>query len=173
MTAHDEARDNVGFVLEHLARVAHAEFGTEVMGATPERWLAFLESFLVGYQEPLPEPARYEVPGSGPIRVEAIRFYSLCEHHLLPFFGAVDIEYEPSGLVVGISELVRMVGRQSARLQLQERMTAQLAEDVWRVTGAHRVFVRVEAEHLCMAMRGVRTPEALVVTEATRPVSQS
>lgn len=169
MTDRDGVKHGVAGVLAYLEGVAGSEFGSEVIGSTPERWLAFLESFLTGYTEPLPEPARYEVPEAGPVRVEAIRFYSLCEHHLLPFFGSVSIEYHPSGLVIGISDLVRVVTRHAARLQLQERMTLAIAEDVWQLTRAEQVVVRAEAEHLCMAMRGVRAPDALVVTEARRP----
>lgn len=169
MTPHDDARAKVAEVLAHLARSARADFGEEVMGATPDRWLGFLEGFLVGYGQPLPAPARYEVGELCPVRVEGIRFYSLCEHHMLPFFGTVAIEYQPSGYVVGLSDLVRMVERQSARLQLQERLTAALADDILEVTGAKRVLVQVKAEHLCVSMRGPETPGVVMVTEATRP----
>jgi len=169
VTSRDDARAKLAEVLAHLADAAGADFGEEVMAATPERWLGFLEGFLTGYTQPLPAPARYQVEELGPVRIEGIRFHSLCEHHMLPFFGTVIIEYEPNGLVVGVSDLLRMVERQSARLQLQERLTAALADDILEVTVARRVAVKVTAEHLCVSMRGPKSPGALMTTEAVRP----
>lgn len=95
-------------------------------------------------------------------------FYSLCEHHLLPFFGSAHVAYIPRGKVVGISKLARCVDIYARRLQLQERLTSQVADAVMEAVDAEGVAVVIRAEHLCMAMRGVRKPGASIVTSALR-----
>jgi GTP cyclohydrolase IA len=97
-----------------------------------------------------------------------IHFYSMCEHHLLPFFGVVHIGYIPNGRVVGISKMARVVETIARRPQLQERMTMQIADVMVRGLSPQGVAVVVEAEHLCMAMRGVKKPGTRVVTSANR-----
>jgi GTP cyclohydrolase I len=97
-----------------------------------------------------------------------IQFYSLCEHHLLPFFGKVHIAYIPDGHVTGLSKLVRTVDTYSRRLQLQERMTAQIANAVYDHLRCQGVYVIVEAEHMCMNMRGVNRPGTVTKTVAAR-----
>ena len=100
--------------------------------------------------------------------VRDIRFYSMCEHDLLPFFGSAHIGYVPNGRVVGISKLARALEVLARRPQIQERLTEQLADAVYRALGAQGVVVMMEAEHLCMSMRGVQRPGTRVVTSATR-----
>jgi GTP cyclohydrolase IA len=97
-----------------------------------------------------------------------IPFYSMCEHHLLPFFGVANIGYIPNGRVVGISKMARVVEAIARRPQLQERMTMQIADVMVRGLSPQGVAVVVEAEHLCMTMRGVKKPGAKVVTSANR-----
>ncbi len=97
-----------------------------------------------------------------------IPFYSMCEHHLLPFFGIAHIGYIPNGRVVGISKLARVVEILARRPQLQERMTMQIADAVVQGLKPQGVAVVVEAEHLCMMMRGVKKPGSKVVTSANR-----
>jgi GTP cyclohydrolase I len=95
-------------------------------------------------------------------------FYSMCEHHLLPFFGVAHIGYIPSGKVVGISKLARATDILARRPQVQERLTSQLADAIMQAMDPVGVAVVIEAQHLCMAMRGVRKPGASIVTSATR-----
>lgn len=97
-----------------------------------------------------------------------ISFYSMCEHHLLPFFGSAHIGYLPSGRVVGISKIVQALDVLARRPQLQERLTAQMADTLFAALQAEGVAVVVKAEHLCMSMRGVHKPGTQVVTSAIR-----
>ncbi|SHK17289.1 GTP cyclohydrolase I FolE [Thermocrinis minervae] len=102
--------------------------------------------------------------------VKDIRFYSLCEHHLLPFFGKVHIAYIPDKVVCGLSKLVRTVKAFSLRPQVQERLTQQIADFLQEQLNPKGVAVVIEAEHLCMSMRGVMTPGHITVTSALRGI---
>lgn len=97
-----------------------------------------------------------------------ITFYSTCEHHLMPFYGRVHIAYLPDGRVVGLSKLARTVEVYARRLQIQEKMTTQIAEAVMEYLQPQGVMVMVEAEHMCMTMRGVSKPGSKTVTTAAR-----
>jgi len=97
-----------------------------------------------------------------------IQFYSMCEHHMLPFFGKIHIAYSPNGRVFGISKLVRLVEKFSKRLQIQERLTKNIADELY-AQGVKGVIVMAEAEHLCMRMRGVRN-DAIMTSAAFRGV---
>jgi len=100
--------------------------------------------------------------------VKNIAFYSLCEHHLLPFSGKAHVGYTPHGKVVGISKLGRVVEAYARRPQLQERLTSQIADTIMNVLEPFGVAVVIEAEHTCMAMRGVQKPGSTIVTSAMR-----
>ena len=102
--------------------------------------------------------------------VRDIEFYSHCEHHMVPFFGWAHIGYIPNGSVVGISKLARLVACFARRLQIQERMTTQVAETIEEVLAPQGVMVVIEATHMCMKMRGVKNPCADTVTSAVRGV---
>jgi GTP cyclohydrolase I len=105
------------------------------------------------------------------VAVRDIPFYSMCEHHLLPFFGHAHIAYRPTrGVITGLSKLARLVERVARRPQLQERMTHTVAETLERRLDAAGVLVYIEAEHLCMAMRGVAKPGSKTVTVSARGV---
>jgi GTP cyclohydrolase I len=95
-----------------------------------------------------------------------IHFYSMCEHHMLPFFGRIHIAYTPSGRVFGISKLARLVEKYSKRLQIQERLTKEIADEIMNM-GVKGVTVIAEGEHLCMKMRGVRN-DSTIITVANR-----
>lgn len=97
-----------------------------------------------------------------------ITFYSMCEHHLLPFYGKAHIAYIPSGKVVGLSKLARTVEVFARRAQIQEKMTAQIADALVRNLHPQGVFVMVEAEHTCMTMRGIKKPGSKTVTTVAR-----
>ncbi|KHK98622.1 GTP cyclohydrolase [Microbacterium mangrovi] len=116
-----------------------------------------------------PNDERYDQP----VVVRGIRFTSLCEHHLLPFRGEVDVAYLPGTRLVGLSKLARVVERHARRLQVQERMTVQIADDLEEALDPRGVAVVVRAEHLCMSIRGVRTPGAETRTAAVRGAFQN
>ena len=97
-----------------------------------------------------------------------ITFYSLCEHHFLPFYGNVHIAYIPDGKVVGLSKLARTVEVYARRAQIQEQMTAQIADDIMKHLQPQGVMVVIEAEHMCMTMRGIKKPGAKTVSYVTR-----
>jgi GTP cyclohydrolase I len=105
------------------------------------------------------------------IVVKDIRFYSMCEHHMLPFYGKIQIVYIPSGKVFGISKLNHVVERYARRLQIQERLTRQIADAVIAGMGVKGISVIVEAKHLCMKLRGVRN-DGSVITECNRGVME-
>jgi len=119
--------------------------------------------------------AVYDVGHQEFVLVRDIAFYSMCEHHLMPFHGRAHVGYIPGqhGRVTGLSKLARLVGGFARRLQLQERLTSEVADAVMKGLDARGAIVVIEAEHLCMSMRGVRTPGAKTVTSAVRGVLRS
>ena len=142
---------------------------------TPGRVHRMYRELLAGYHvdpERLLNGAIFEVDYSEMVVVKDIEFYSLCEHHLLPFFGKAAVAYVPRGKVVGLSKLPRIVEMFARRLQVQERMTQQIADFVQEKLDPKGVGVVVEATHLCMVMRGVRK-EALVTTAALHGLMQT
>ena len=104
----------------------------------------------------------------GMVIVRDIKFYSHCEHHMVPFFGTVHVGYIPNKKVVGISKIARVVDAYARRLQIQERLTKQIADAIQEVLEPQGVMVVVEAEHLCMKMRGIKNPCADTVTSTVR-----
>src|SRR5688572_5211705 len=126
---------------------------------TPERVAESLGFLTQGYKQDLKKllnNALFEANSDEMVIVRDIDFYSLCEHHMLPFFGKCHVAYLPAGKVIGLSKLPRIVDVFARRLQLQERMTQQIASTIGDLTGAKGVGVVVEAQHLCMMMRGVQ-----------------
>jgi len=112
--------------------------------------------------------AVFEVDHQDPVVLGNITFYSLCEHHLLPFFGTAQVAYIPNGKISGISKLARALEIASRRLQVQERLTGQVADAVLSALHPHGVAVELQAEHMCMSMRGIQKPGNRVVTTAIR-----
>jgi len=139
----------------------------EGLAATPRRVARALLDLTDGYDTDIRSVVRgalYEHQGTEAVTVRDIPFYSLCEHHLLPMFGRCHIGYVPSGVVIGLSKLPRIVDVFAHRLQLQERLTREVAEAVEKVVGAQGVAVVMEARHLCVEMRGVQKAESETVT---------
>ena len=110
----------------------------------------------------------FEAESQDPVIVRGLVFYSVCEHHLLPFFGEARVGYVPGGKIAGISKLARALEVAAHRPQVQERLTADVANAIFNVLQPEGVVVELEAEHLCMAMRGVKKPGTKVLTLATR-----
>ncbi len=134
---------------------------------TPERVERAMRYLTKGYAEDprvIIGDAMFTEDYSEMIIVRDIDFFSLCEHHMLPFHGRANVAYIPDGKIVGISKIARMVEIYARRLQVQERMTAQIASTLFEVLEAYGVGVVVQAEHLCMRMRGVERPNSTVVT---------
>ncbi len=134
----------------------------EGLRETPRRFADMLEELLEGYR-PGGEEYTWFSETSDLVILAGIRFHSLCEHHLLPILGVAHVAYLPHGRVIGLSKIVRIVQRYARRLQIQERMTMQIADAVQEATGSPDVMVVTEAYHLCIAMRGVRMPAPAVV----------
>ena len=138
---------------------------------TPERVARSLRFFVKGYEqdpEKILDNALFEVSYDEMVIVKDIEFYSLCEHHLLPFFGRVHVAYVPDGKVVGLSKIPRLVEMFSRRLQVQEKLTTQIAESLEHVLAPKGVAVVVEAVHLCMMMRGVAQQNCSAITSSIK-----
>jgi GTP cyclohydrolase IA len=140
---------------------------------TPRRVAEMYQDIFVGLEEPDPAELLVAMPGDHHhemVLIKDIAFYSICEHHLLPFTGTAHVAYIPSdaGHITGLSKLARVVKLVAARPQLQERITSQVADAIMRALEPLGAMVVIEAEHLCMSMRGVRTPKAKTVTSAVR-----
>ncbi len=140
---------------------------------TPERVDQSLRFLTKGYLENVDEVlngALFSVKYDEMVVVRDIDFFSLCEHHLLPFYGKCHVAYIPHERVVGLSKIPRLVEVFSRRLQVQERLTVQIAETLMEKLNPQGVAVVVEARHLCMMMRGVETPNAVAVTSSMHGV---
>ena len=136
---------------------------------TPERVEKAMQDLTRGYKEDpkaILRGALFDVDYDAMVIVKDIEMYSLCEHHLLPFFGKVHIAYIPNGKVVGLSKLPRLVDVFARRLQVQERMTREIAEAIQEAIQPQGVGVVIEARHLCMMMRGVEKQNSSTVTSA-------
>lgn len=140
---------------------------------TPERVEKSLRWLTQGYQQTLEGvigQAVFEEPHESMIMVRDIELYSMCEHHMLPFFGRAHVAYIPNGKIIGLSKLPRIVDMFAHRLQLQERLTDQVADAIMEVLDPRGVGVVIEASHLCMMMRGVEKQNSKTVTSAVRGV---
>ena len=140
---------------------------------TPERVEKSLRFLTRGYQQSAREvigDALFEEHHEGMVLVKDIEMYSMCEHHMLPFFGKVHVAYIPNGRIVGLSKVPRIVEVFARRLQVQERMTAQIADALMEVLQPEGVGVICEAYHLCMMMRGVEKQNSKTLTSAMKGV---
>ena len=143
---------------------------------TPERMEKSMAFLTRGYTQDVPtvlHGALFDVDYDEMVIVKDIEFFSLCEHHLLPFFGKAHIAYLPKGKVIGLSKLPRVVDVFARRLQVQERLTAQVADAITEAIDPQGVAVILEAQHLCMMMRGVEKQHSATVTSAMRGVFKS
>ncbi len=148
----DASREGLAETPSRIARMYEEIFAG--IGKTPEEYLE----------------KTFSAEGSGMVIEKDIVFYSTCEHHLLPFYGKAHIAYLPDGKVVGLSKLARAVEVYARRPQLQERLTVQIADALMEYLQPKGVIVMVEAEHMCMTMRGVKKPGTQTVTLVSRGV---
>jgi len=155
-------------VLEILINVGE-DPGREGLRRTPERVAKMYDEILAGYQvDPvaLVNDAMFGVDYDEMVVVKDIEFFSMCEHHMLPFFGRAHVAYIPSHKVIGLSKIPRIVDMFARRLQVQERMTRQIANLIDEVIDPTGVAVVIEASHMCSMMRGVQKEHARMVTSA-------
>ena len=144
----------------------------EVFKNTPQRIEDFYKDFFSGMKT---DPYiflknTFDVPNNDLIIEKNINFYSMCEHHFLPFFGKVTIAYIPNGKIVGFGDIVKVIETYAKRPQLQERMTEQIALTIYKGLKCKGVYVLIEAEHTCMTMRGVKKPGAKIITTGTKGI---
>lgn len=136
---------------------------------TPDRAARAFRDLTRGYQQTLDEvtnQAIFPTTNREMVMVKGIEFYSLCEHHLLPFMGVAHVAYLPDGQVIGLSKLARIVDLYARRLQIQENLTQQIAQAVMDATNARGAAVVMDAQHLCMMMRGVQKQNSVTTTSA-------
>lgn len=168
------------FYYEHKERIdaiaAHYRAILELLGEdtereglkrTPFRAAKALVEVTQGYEQnpsDLIRSAMFDYSGRSMVIVKDIEFYSLCEHHILPFFGKVSVGYIPEGKIVGLSKIARVVNALAKRLQVQERLTSELCEVLTATLGAKGVIVLCEAGHMCMKMRGVEKQDSMTST---------
>jgi len=157
--------------IEKLVRQILIELGEnpdrEGLIGTPHRIAEMYEEIFSGYHMNSELDISFNEETDS-IIARDIQFYSMCEHHMLPFFGKIHIAYVPSGKVFGISKLARLVEKYSRRLQIQERLTKEIADEIMRM-GVKGVMVVAEGEHLCMRMRGVKN-SGMITTLANRGI---
>lgn len=166
----DEARKSVEEIAAHfeaIIKLIGEDPSREGLLKTPMRAAKALYYATQGYRTDIDEVvngAMFESTSSGMIVVRDIEFYSFCEHHILPFFGKVSIGYIPGDKIIGLSKLARIVDMYARRLQVQERMTAEICAELDRLLGAKGVIVTCRGQHLCMKMRGVEKQDSSAVT---------
>ena len=163
----EETINEIAGHLKEVMRLLGEDVEREGLLKTPRRAAKALLYNTSGYTKDADEvlnAAVFTHPGSEIVIVKDIEFYSLCEHHLLPFFGHVSVGYIPNGKIVGLSKIARVVDVFARRLQVQERLTREVAEAVMRTLSTSGVMVVCTAQHLCMKMRGVEKQDTTTVT---------
>jgi GTP cyclohydrolase I len=160
-------REGVAAAVRQILRSVGEDPERDGLRRTPERIARMYEEILAGYHaDPvaLVNNALFDVEYDEMVVVKDIEFFSMCEHHMLPFFGRASVAYAPCGKVIGLSKIPRIVEMYARRLQVQERMTRQIADLVDEVLDPYGVAVVVEASHMCSMMRGVKKEHARMVT---------
>jgi len=171
MSSSEEEVDPIEAYVERMIGELGEDPTRDGLLKTPSRVAKAMRFFTRGYQQSPAEiltGALFDVDYDEMVLVRDIDFYSLCEHHMVPFFGRVHVGYIPNGKVVGLSKIPRLVDMYARRLQVQERLTVQVAEAIEETIKPRGVGVVVEAMHLCMIMRGVEKQNSKTVTSAMR-----
>jgi GTP cyclohydrolase I len=168
MVDHEKIKEGVRLLLEGIGE----DVNREGLIDTPDRIARMYEEIYGGMDEDAGEHLSkvFTVNNSELVLEKDIVFYSMCEHHLMPFYGKAHVAYIPDGKVVGLSKLARTVEVYAKRPQIQERMTGEIADAIMEHLTPKGVMVVVEAEHMCMTMRGIKKPGSKTVSIATRGV---
>ena len=167
----DESTDPLKPLVESLLKELGEDPGRDGLMRTPHRVAKSLRFLTQGYQQDPQEilnNALFDVTYDEMVIVKDVEFYSLCEHHMLPFFGRAHVAYIPNGKVVGLSKIPRLIEMYARRLQVQERLTSEVAETLESVLQPKGVAVVVESIHLCMMMRGVSQQNSFAITSSLR-----
>ncbi|MDG6953790.1 MAG: GTP cyclohydrolase I [Nitrososphaerota archaeon] len=164
-------RDKIASLVRKLLVEIGEDPDREGLRETPQRVAELFSEIFGGYRTDSELTVNFAEKGNL-VALRSIEFYSVCEHHLLPFFGKAHIVYQPDGKVFGASKIVRLTEKYTRRLQIQERTTTQIAEELME-HGARGVYAMLEADHLCMKMRGVKNDGVYLVTSAERGTSES
>jgi len=166
MVDQEKIREAVKLLLEGIGE----DTGREGLLETPDRIARMYSEIFSGMEENAGEHLSrvFSVENNEMVLEKDIVFYSMCEHHMMPFYGKAHVAYIPDGRVVGLSKLARTVEVFARRLQIQERMTGQIADAIMQELKPQGVMVVLEAEHMCMTMRGVKKPGSRTVSIATR-----
>lgn len=168
MIDQEKIREAAKLLLEGIGE----DVAREGLAETPDRIARMYEELFAGMGTDAKEPLSkvFSVDNNEMVMEKDIVFYSMCEHHLMPFYGKAHIAYIPDGKVAGLSKLARTVEIYARRLQIQERMTGQIADDIMKYLAPQGVMVMLEAEHMCMTMRGVKKPGSKTASVAVRGV---
>lgn len=168
----NSSKANSNNKLPELAKVLFQQIGEdpnrEGLQRTPERFAKALMELTVGYQKTGREvigEGVFESESNGPVSVQGIEFFSLCEHHILPFWGKASVAYLPGEKILGLSKIARVVDVFAKRLQVQERLTTEIGECLKDTIQPRAVLVTIEAQHMCMMMRGVGKIGGMTKTE--------
>ena len=163
----DQTTQEIAYHIEQILRLMGENINREGLQRTPIRVGEAMQFLTQGYSqdpEAILRTAVFEEDYRQMVVVKDIPFYSLCEHHILPFFGKAHVAYIPNGKITGLSKIARVVDIFARRLQVQERMTTQIKDCIQQTLNPLGVMVVIEAEHLCMQMRGVQKPHAITTT---------
>ena len=171
MIDHEKVKEGVRLLLEGIGE----DVTREGLVETPDRIARMYEEIYGGMEEDASEhlKKRFHVDNDAMVLEKDITFYSTSEHHLLPFYGKAHIAYIPDGEVVGLSKLARTVEVFARRLQLQEQLTGQIADALEKELNPKGVMVMIEAEHMCMTMRGIKKPGSQTVTIVKRGIFEN
>ena len=168
-TPNEDSTNQIGELVRSTLPLIGEDPNREGLVKTPQRVGRAMQFLTKGYHEDpvaILQSAIFNEDCDQMVVVKDIEFYSLCEHHLLPFFGKVHIAYIPNGKITGLSKLPRVVDVFARRLQLQERLTNQIKDCIQQTLQPQGVMVVIEAEHMCMQMRGVQKMHSMTVTSA-------
>jgi GTP cyclohydrolase I len=166
----DPIASHVQAIMAHLGE----DVSRPALVQTPRRFAAAMRYLAGGYEadpEMVVGSGVFEAEGQGLVLVRDVEFFSLCEHHLLPFFGRMHVAYLPGEKIIGLSKIPRLIDLYARRFQVQERLTEQVADALVQVLAPRGVLVMAEAQHMCMAMRGVQK-HSTTTTRATRGAYQ-